>query len=190
MDRATHHFIHHGRRISVSNSTTRHHSLIPLPTHQYVFPLYHPHSLDVIIFWKIPAQGRSGHILLPSLSLGAGHASLTEVISEAENTKMKRSMYAETTRQRLEILESVRSCEWNAEMNPVEVSVRDGVSVMHDFSKGYVPPSGASCQILTLLPSRPCRVPVTFTLRNHSLTNPVRFVLKLTSNATTYLSPV
>ena len=59
------------------------------------------------------------------------------MIEEVERTKLKRSIYAETQRERLEILEAVRTSEWNAEMNPVVVSLQDG-QVAHDFSKGWV----------------------------------------------------
>lgn len=179
------HFIHSGRRITTASAIQRHHPYIPSSVHQHVFPLYHPHSLDIVIFWDIPSQERSGHILLSGLILGAGHAPLAEVISEAENMKVKRSMYAETTRQRAEILQSARTCEWNAEMNPINVSVESGTTVEHDFTKGCASPLPmVSHHVDDRNPfSRPCRVPVTFTLRNHSLTNPARFRLKLSSSA-------
>ncbi len=193
-DSATHHFIHNGRRISTANAVKRHHPHIPPPVHRHLFPLYHPHSLDIVVFWEIPSQGRSGHILLPGLSLGAGHAHLTEVTAEAENMKLKRSMYAETARERLEILKAARNGEWNTEMNPVDVAGEAGSLVQHDFTKGYATqtPSASSHHIdsSTSCCSRPCRVPVTFTLRNHSLTNPVRFRLKLTSSALDHPPPV
>ena len=49
---------------------------------------------------------------------------------------MKRSMYAETERERQDILDAVRTCDWNAEMDPTVVSVREGFTVKHDFSQG------------------------------------------------------
>lgn len=54
-----------------------------------------------------------------------------------ENAKVKRSMYAETQREKIEISQSIRESEWNAEMNPLVVTVHEGV-VEHDFSLGYV----------------------------------------------------
>lgn len=90
----------------------------------------------MVAFWHIPSQARSGHILVSGVTIGAGHAALKEIIEEAENAKVKRSMYAETDRERLEVLEAVRNCEWNAEMDPVVVSLEDGTVVEHDFARG------------------------------------------------------
>lgn len=55
---------------------------------------------------------------------------------EAEGMKVTRSMYAETARERAEVLEGVRACEWNVEMDPVVVSLEDGRVVEHDFARG------------------------------------------------------
>lgn len=106
--------------------------------------------MDIVIFWEIPAQGRSGHLLITGLILGATHGPLMEVIEEAENAKVKRSMYAETRRERAEILEAVRNSEWNAEMDPLSVVPRDGLVVEHDFSTGYAAYFGVGCDLLRL----------------------------------------
>ncbi|KAJ8494589.1 hypothetical protein ONZ51_g2248 [Trametes cubensis] len=79
--------------------------------------------------------------------------------------KAKRSMYAQTLRERAAILEAVEACEWNREEDPVAVFVEDGEVVGHDFRQG------------------PCRVPLSFTFRNLSLTHPARVTLKLAENA-------
>ncbi|OCH95835.1 hypothetical protein OBBRIDRAFT_767184 [Obba rivulosa] len=160
---AIRHFIHSNRRIHVAHSTAAAHPHIPANTHRSIFPLYHPSSVDILVFWESPAQDRSGFVLLPGIMLGAGHAPLQEIINTAENTKAKRSMYAETHRERHEILQAVKNCEWNAEMDPVVVAVQDGAEVAHDFTKG------------------PCHAPVAFTLRNLSLTNPCRVTLRLSA---------
>lgn len=47
-------------------------------------------------------------------------------------------MYAETQRERVEMLEALRRSEWNAEMDPVVVTSTGGQIVQHDFSQGYV----------------------------------------------------
>ena len=52
--------------------------------------------------------------------------------------KVKRSMYAETHREREAILESVKNCEWNHEGDPIAVFVKDGSVVQHDFRQGCV----------------------------------------------------
>ena len=71
--------------------------------------------------------------------MGARHALLRELIKEAENSKAKRSMYAETQKERIEILDAVRKSVWNREMDPIDVEVVGGEVVRYDFSRGYVP---------------------------------------------------
>ena len=75
---------------------------------------------------------------MPGPRLGATHAPLGELVYEAANAKVKRDMYAETQRERAEILEAVRTSEWNTESDPLVVSVQDGGVVEHDFKKGCV----------------------------------------------------
>jgi len=74
---------------------------------------------------------------------------------------VKRSIYAETRREKMELISAVHSCEWNAEANPILVTLPDNVTVEHDFSNG------------------PCRCSVNFTLRNFSMTNSARYILQL-----------
>ena len=90
------------------------------------------------MFWEIPSQGRSGHILVTGAPLGAAHAALQEVIQDVEQSKGVRSMFAETRREREEILEAIRSSEWNMEMNPLSTAVECPDRIEHDFSVGYV----------------------------------------------------
>ncbi|KAI0348507.1 hypothetical protein BDW22DRAFT_1350734 [Trametopsis cervina] len=160
-DVVTRHFLHVGKKATTAKSTALAHPNIPLRYHSSIFPLYEPHTVDMVLFWEIPSQGRSGHLLISGLSLGASHAPLKEVIEEAENAKIKRSMYAETQRERLDIIAALRNSEWNAETNPVVVGVQDGLIVQHDFTHG------------------PCTVQAAFSLHNHSLTHAVRYTLKL-----------
>lgn len=160
-DTPTRHFVHTSRRKFISRAVATEHPYIPPASHPYVFPLYNPAALDVVIFWEIPSQERSGYISVSGLLLGAGHAALRELIEEAQNAKVKRSMYAETQREREGILEAIRTSEWNAEMNPIVVRVQDGLRVEHDFAKGGR------------------LAPITFVLRNYSLTHPARFTLRL-----------
>ena len=63
---------------------------------------------------------------------------MSEVIENSENTKTKsnRSMYAETQREKAEILGSMRNSEWNAEMDPLFVAMQGQAIFMHDFSQG------------------------------------------------------
>ncbi|KAL7285211.1 hypothetical protein ACG7TL_000304 [Trametes sanguinea] len=161
---ATRHFIHCGRRTMTAQSTAAAHPNIPTRLHRSIFPLYNPSTVDIVLFWSLPAQKRAGHILLQGPMLGAEHAPLRELVEAARNTKVKRSMYAETQRERAAILEAVEACEWNRELDPVAVFVTDGEVVQHDFRQG------------------PCPVPLSFTLRNLSLTHPARVTLKLSEN--------
>ncbi|KAJ7706314.1 ER-golgi trafficking TRAPP I complex 85 kDa subunit-domain-containing protein [Mycena rosella] len=163
---ATRHFIHRGRRNLMFRHLARTHPHIPPDSYPSIFPLHNPNSVDVIIFWEIPTQRRRGHILLSGITLGAGHAALKDIIDEAESAKVKRSMYAETQRQKMDVLDAIRNSEWNAEMNPIVVT-QEEVPVSHDFSSG------------------PCHVPITFTLRNYSPTHICRFVLRLASDSIT-----
>lgn len=61
---------------------------------------------------------------------------MNEVIESPENTKVKRSMFAETEREKTTILESIRNSEWNAEMDPLLIAVQGQATVRHDFSTG------------------------------------------------------
>lgn len=90
----------------------------------------------MIVFWIIPLQNISGHINVHGITLGAGHATLDGIIEEAENAKVKRSMYAETRRENMEVLDAIRGSEWNVEMNPIVPSLQDVGTQVHDFSKG------------------------------------------------------
>ncbi|EIW64369.1 uncharacterized protein TRAVEDRAFT_158546 [Trametes versicolor FP-101664 SS1] len=161
---ATQHFIHCGRRAMTAQATAASHPDIPARLHQAIFPLYNPSTVDIVLFWELPAQKRAGHILLQGPTLGAGHAALREIVQAAKVMKVKRSMYAETQRERAAILEAVQACEWNREDDPVAVFVQDGAVVEHDFRQG------------------PCHVPVAFTFRNLSRTHPARVTLKLAEN--------
>lgn len=105
----------------------------------HIFPLRNPQALDIIVFWEIPSKGRRGYVSVPGLFLGACHAPLEEIIQQSETAKTKRTMYAETTREKREILEAVRASEWNVEMNPTVVSVVSQPRIEHDFSNGCVP---------------------------------------------------
>lgn len=145
-DAVTRHFIHSGRRRVVCRSLAASHPQIPLELHRAIFPLYNPSSVDVLVFWEIPSQGRSGHVLVTGLTLGASHAPLRELIEDMETAKVKRDMYAETRRERLDVLDSVKRSEWNVAMNPLAVIVKDGAIVNHDFTKGY------ACQLYIYYP--------------------------------------
>jgi trafficking protein particle complex subunit 8 len=123
------------------------HPHIPVHSHPFIFPLYNPFSVDIVIFWDIPSQQRSGHLLVPGITFGAGHAALKEIIEDAEGIKVKRNMYAETQREKDEILDAIRASEWNAEMNPIVVTLQHGHKLEHDFTEGCVKRGTLLCQL-------------------------------------------
>lgn len=57
-------------------------------------------------------------------------------MEEAQEAKVKRSMYAETQREKSAVLDAIRTSEWNAEMNPLVLTLQQGEVVKHDFSAG------------------------------------------------------
>ncbi|KAF8634497.1 hypothetical protein AX15_000933 [Amanita polypyramis BW_CC] len=154
------HFIQHRRKQIVSQNISQSFPHVPSRLHSSIFPLYNPFTIDILVFWTVPSKDRFGYILLPDLSLGARHGAMREFIENAENAKTGRSMYAETEREKLEILDSLRNSEWNAEMDPLCVTVEDQGGIIHNFTKG------------------PRIVPVMLTLRNYSLTHTIKYALK------------
>jgi hypothetical protein len=158
--------LHQNRRNLAARELVVRHPYVAPALHPYIFPLYHPHSLDVLIFWDIPSSGRSGLVLISGANVGAGHGALNAVIREVQELKVKRSMFAETDREKSNVLEAIRASEWNAEMNPVSLTTIEPGVIHHDFSE------------------RSCQIPVTFMLRNFSMTHPSKYTLKLASGTT------
>ena len=130
--------VQQNKRRLVRRSLSRTYPTIPSTSYHTVFPLYNPASLDVLVFWEMASQGRCGHVLVSGLTLGAEHGDLGDIIEEAENAKVKRSMYAETQREKVEVMRAVRGGEWNVNSNPVVVSVECELVVEHDFEAGQV----------------------------------------------------
>jgi hypothetical protein len=137
--RSTMSLLQQGRRNIIIRQLATQHPYIAPDIHPHIFPLYHPHSLDIILFWEVPSDGRSGHILVSGAILGAEHGALNAAIQETEEMKVKRSMYAETQRERSSVLEALRASEWNAEMNPVSLVITEPGVVRHNFSELSVP---------------------------------------------------
>ena len=128
--------VRQNKRRLVRRSLSRTYPTIPSASYHTVFPLYNPASLDVLVFWDMPSLGRCGHVLVSGLTLGAEHGDLGGIIDEAESAKVKRSMYAETQREKVEVMRAVRGGEWNVNSNPVVVSVKCELVVEHDFEAG------------------------------------------------------
>jgi hypothetical protein len=111
-------------------------SYIPTSDLPFIFPLYTTRDVDFLVFWEIPQERRAGQILIPGLTLGAGHGALNDVLSRIEN--VARIMFAETTRERDAMLDVLQHSSWNEENDPVILGVHAEERVLHDFSKGYV----------------------------------------------------
>ncbi|KAJ2919261.1 hypothetical protein MD484_g1142, partial [Candolleomyces efflorescens] len=129
-------FLHSGRRRYSLDVAAQQHPHIPPESYPNVFPLYNPLSVDLMIFWEIPSQKRQGYIAVYGTKVGAAHAALNDILDQAENSKVKRSMYAQTVREKKELLEGIQTSEWNAEMDPTSVSIQDVGQIEHDFTKG------------------------------------------------------
>ncbi|KAF8525181.1 ER-golgi trafficking TRAPP I complex 85 kDa subunit-domain-containing protein [Hysterangium stoloniferum] len=149
------------KRIFIWNSLLDQFPQLPPSSLPHLFPLRNPQSMDIIVWWDLPSQRRCGYVTIPSLLLGANHGPLDELILQSETAKVKRTMYAETAKEKTQVQDALRVSDWNANMNPAVVRVTSSPRVEHDFLKGDL------------------TVPVTFTIRNFSLTNHIRFVLRL-----------
>jgi len=121
LDKPTQMSIDSARRNYVLRSMARLLAYVPAQSHYSLFPVHDPNSIDLIVFWEIPSSSRSGHCYIPGTTLGARHAEMQDIIHEAEVSKVKRSMYAETERERQEIMDAIRGSEWNSEMNPLQL---------------------------------------------------------------------
>ena len=173
--------LHQGRRNVITRELLVRHPYITPALHPYIFPLYHPHALDVLIFWDIPSSERSGHVLISGVNVGAEHGALNDIIQETQELKVKRSMYAETDIERSSVLEAIRACEWNAEMNPISLTTIEPDVINHDFSERSVSLDTYAVECLNMW-YRSCQIPVTFMLRNFSMTHPSKYTLKFASS--------
>lgn len=173
----------------MTDSVIEHHPYIPSASYSSIFPLYHPNSVDVLVFWEIPSQKRSGHLLVPGVSIGAGHAALMDIMEEAENAKGTRSMYAETRREKVEMLQAIMDSDWNSSMEPIVLTLQYAETAEHNFDDGQVLLINDTQSSTKALLSSPYFAPVAFTLRNHSLTHKSRFLLALTADRSEPSSP-
>jgi trafficking protein particle complex subunit 8 len=128
-------FLYESLRTSQARATATAHPLIPATSHACIFPFHHPRSLEIAVSWEIPSQKRHGVIFASGVALGAGHDALREVLSATDVAGGGRSMYAETAREKAQIIDALRTSIWNAEMNPLVVLAADE-TVEHDFENG------------------------------------------------------
>lgn len=153
--------VHSSKRRITAEALQNSNPHIPPASHPFIFPLHHPYAVDLVVFWKI-GHDRQGHLLISGLQLGASHGLLNPVLDRVERTKATRNMYAETAREKAEIIKGIRNSAWNAEMNPLVLAAEVKDHLEHDFSN-----------------SEPCIVPITFNIRNFSLTQSSKYRLQL-----------
>ena len=93
-------------------------------------------DMDLIVLWEIPSEHRSGLCAITDLIIGPRHGVLQNVLAQAEHSSIGRTMYAETTRERDALLESIRTCDWNANDDPTQVYIEGPRHIAHDFGNG------------------------------------------------------
>ncbi|TFK30788.1 hypothetical protein FA15DRAFT_662838 [Coprinopsis marcescibilis] len=146
------------------------HPHIPEETHACIFPLNNPASVDIVVFWEIPREKRKGYMTVYGIPLGSCHGPLDQIIYNLENSKVKRSIYAETVREKAELVEGIRTSVWNADTDPTVATVEEN-KIIHNFDKG------------------PCHAAVNIIVRNNSPLYDSRVTMKLKPGDHLHTSP-
>lgn len=102
--------------------------------HEYLFTLFNPRSIDLLVFWSIPSLRISGHHHLADIPLGAGSNKLKEVLEKAE--LKAGGLYAESQRERSTLLAGLRKSELGVDANPSELVLEVEELIEHDFQTG------------------------------------------------------
>lgn len=109
-----------------------------IPSHllRSLFPLFSPSSSIVLIEFTSESLDLNGSHFLPLPSLGASRNYLREILTTAE-TKAG-GLYAESQKERTNLIESLRKSELGFEMDPSEVflQIEETVVREHEFSSG------------------------------------------------------
>ncbi|KAG9097649.1 hypothetical protein FS749_005806 [Ceratobasidium sp. UAMH 11750] len=173
------HFLLASRRAHVLRQLKVQVPLIPMARAATLVSLFGANDLDVIL--EYTSGDARGFLFAHGLQVGGVHGELsvegdedTEWDSNPSGAKKKkrgRTMYAETEREREMLATQIRASAWNANGPCVSVDVR---SIGADAAIQ----TGNSPYTLTL-PNRNSIIPVTFTLRNFSLSRTVKCVLDL-----------
>lgn len=105
--------------------------------HEHLFPLISTTELILVIFYSFlspnSALRSQGHLLL-SLPISARTNILKEVIEKAE--LKAGGIYAQSQRERITLLESLRRSEWGAEECPALIGVRVSEILEWNFEQG------------------------------------------------------
>ncbi|KAK4054931.1 hypothetical protein OIV83_000855 [Microbotryomycetes sp. JL201] len=132
---------------------------IPTSLHRWLFPLFSPFALDLLVFWQIPSTQQQGYHHLTGIPLGAASNELRSVLATAE-TKAG-GLYAESQRERTLLLSGLAKSEFGRDDNPAKIWTEVNDVLSHDFEQG------------------PCIVPVAFKIRNLSPNKAFTFTLCL-----------
>ncbi len=106
---------------------------IPRNQFPYIFTLYTPRSLDLIVFWTIPSQNRQGHHLLADLKFGPGENSVAAALKLAETRTS--GMYEETQKERAKLINNLSRSEYAADDSPIFISCESTTVVDLNFGQ-------------------------------------------------------
>ncbi|CAE6431018.1 unnamed protein product [Rhizoctonia solani] len=173
------HFLLASRRAHVLKQLRTQLSLIPPNRAENLVPLFGAHDLDVILEYN--SGEIQGFLFAHGLQVGGLHGGLVDEqdlddLQEASSTggkkkKKGRSMYAETERERGMLASQIRGSTWNASQPCISVyACGPGTEIVVQEGK-----------IST--------IPVTFTLRNFSISRTVKCMLDLKQKPDILLSP-
>ncbi|KAJ1311731.1 hypothetical protein OPQ81_010201 [Rhizoctonia solani] len=173
------HFLLASRRAHVLKQLRTQLPLIPSNRAENLVPLFGAHDLDLIIQYN--SGDIQGFLFAHGLQLGGLHGGIEdeqdgEDIQASDSTDRKkkkkgRSMYAETEREREMLASQIRGSMWNASEPCISVQVcGPGTEiVMHE--------------------GKTSTIPVTFTLRNFSISRTVKCMLDLKQKSDILLFP-
>ncbi|CAE6378800.1 unnamed protein product [Rhizoctonia solani] len=175
----TRHFLLASRRAHVLKQLRTQLPLIPPNRAENLVPLFGAHDLDVILEYN--SGDIHGFLFAHGLQVGGLHGGLmdeqdlddSQGASSTDGKKKKkgRSMYAETEREREMLASQIRGSTWNASEPCISVHV-----------------CGPGTEMV-MQEGKTSTIPVTFTLRNFSISRTVKCMLDLKQEPDILLSP-
>ncbi|KAH7345279.1 ER-golgi trafficking TRAPP I complex 85 kDa subunit-domain-containing protein [Rhizoctonia solani] len=173
------HFLLASRRAHVLRQIRTQLPLIPSDRAENLVPLFGAHDLDVILCYH--SDDIQGFLFVHGLQVGGLHGGLTDEqdmdgaqsanSTDGKKKKKGRSMYAETEREREVLASQIRGSVWNASQPCISVHV-----------------CGPGTEMV-LQEGKTSTIPVTFTLRNFSISRTVKCMLDLKQKSDILLSP-
>lgn len=111
------------RKAYQTESLCRQFAQIPREKIASIFNLFRLGEADVVIEWEISTEAglRKGWTLLLGLIVGPRHSEIPASVLDASSAIGVRSMYEETSRQKLALRESILSSYLTAEDNPLSL---------------------------------------------------------------------